>query len=104
MPSTEAQVNAPISPKIPRREATIGGNAQTRKTVKGQAAKHMMFFETQGGQWVVDNIKCHYCAKCYSTKAIRDKNHLVHITKGDVINEKWTTAGNEDWVRSFKRS
>lgn len=89
----------------PMKVNVAGGTAKTNKIVAGQKKKHLTMFNENGGQWVVDNVKCHYCAKCYSSKAKRDDHHTkFHEPRGDAINEYWTTVGDEVWVGTFKRS
>jgi FtsZ-binding cell division protein ZapB len=92
-----------LKTKMPRAEKVVGGNATTKKTNEGQKAKHMRFYEEKGGQWIVDNIKCHFCPRCYGSKAVRDNHHLEKHA-GETPKTKWTTAGDAEWVKTFGRS
>jgi hypothetical protein len=102
--TTESKTKTKTKTSSPSKiEKVVGGSDKTRALNAQQKAMHMDFFEKEGGQWVVDNIKCHYCSKCFATKAKRNEHHgKMHYCKAP--NAKWTTAGDKAWVRSFTRS
>jgi regulator of replication initiation timing len=92
-----------LNKTMPKTEKVVGGCATTLKTVNTQKAKHMAFFDKEGGQWMVDNVKCHYCSKCFGTKTKRDQHH-GEKHDGKKTDPKWTTAGDAEWVKTFTRS
>ena len=92
-----------LKKSMPKAEKVVGGNDITKKTVETQKAKHMSFYVAKGGQWMVDNVKCHHCSKCFGTKTKRDEHHHKKHN-GETAKTKWTTAGDENWVKSFTRS